>query len=371
MKVFIDCRPFVRNIAGTAMFLKLAIKAWHREYPEHDFILVAPQSFKPETGNLPGTILVRPLKIFGRCVPNFIWFIFYLPLLLKKERPDLFFTPSPSLPLWMPKRTKSLIIVHDVVNIEFRDTMEIKNKMQNWLFFERSIKNADYIWANSEYTCKKIDQYFPRRRARSVFSGLSVDDSVFFKKNIPEERQLDLREKYDLGKKFILFVGTIEPRKNLKFLLKLMPELVRKQNVKLLVVGARGWNESDIYEIVDNNAILKKNVVFSGFVPESDLVDLYNIANCFVSTSLNEGFGMPQLEAIMCRCPVVAAHNSAMIEVVAGRGVTIEGWQEYDWIKKICEVIDLGRDQFYTDKLNLEQYNWSFIIKGLVKYIGG
>lgn len=371
MKVFIDCRPFARNIAGTAMFLKLAIKAWHREFPEHNLVLVAPQSFKPETGTLPGTRLIKPMKLFGRSVPNFIWFLFYLPLLLMKEQPDLFFTPSPSLPLWMPRKTKSLIIVHDVVCIEHRDTMEMNNKMQNWLFFRRSIRNADYIWANSEYTRKKIDQYFAKRRASAVFSGLSVDDSIFFRKTISEERRFALREKYNLSDKFLLFVGTVEPRKNLKFLLRLMPELVRKQKVKLLVVGARGWNESDVYEIVKQNAVLKENVVFTGFVPESDLVDLYNIANCFVSTSLNEGFGMPQLEAIMCGCPVVTAHNSAMIEVVAGRGVTIAGWQEHTWIDKICEVIDSERNQFYTENLNLEQYDWSFIIKGLVKYIGG
>jgi glycosyltransferase involved in cell wall biosynthesis len=97
---------------------------------------------------------------------------------------------------------------------------------------------------------------------------------------------------------------------------------------------------------------------------------LYNIADCFVSTSLNEGFGMPQLEAMMCKCPVVTAHNSAMIEVVAGRGVTVEGWQEQKWLDEICRVVDLGRDSFYADDLNLRQFDWTFIIKGLVRYIG-
>lgn len=371
MKILVDCRTFTRNIAGTAMFLKLAIQAWAKEFPEDELLLVAPQSFKPEVENNIGSrILIKPFTFLGLRLPNFIWFLLYLPLLLFREKPDLYFTPSPAIPFILPRKTKTLIIVHDVVNIEMGGTMEMKNKIQNILLFGRSVKKADYIWTNSNYTKEKVMQYFPKRKSTSIFSGLSVDSNVFVKKNITVEKEKQLRDKYNLGSRFLLFVGTIEPRKNLEFLLHLMPKLAERIQVKLIVVGAKGWKESNIYRLVEENESLKTNVVFPGFVPEEDLVDLYNIADCFVSTSLNEGFGMPQLEAMMCKCPVVTAHNSAMIEVVAGRGVTVEGWQEQKWLDEICRVVDLGRDSFYADDLNLRQFDWTFIIKGLVRYIG-
>lgn len=370
MKVVVDCRPFVRNVAGTAMFLKLAIKAWKRQYPDHELVLLAPKEFKPEIGSFSDAqVLIKPWKMFGRFVPNFIWFLFYLPILIFIEKPDLYFSPSPSLPFFLPPKTKSLIIVHDVVNLELKNTMELKNKIQNIFLFGRSVKRSDFIWTNSNYTADKVNQYFPKRKSKTLFSGLTVDADVFKMKKIDLETERSLRTRYGVEGNFLLFVGTVEPRKNLNFLLKIMPELVKQTGVKLLIVGAKGWKESALYSYVERNPVLRDNVLLAGFVPEDDLVNLYNIANCFVSTSLNEGFGMPQLEAIMCRCPVVTAHNSAMIEVVSGRGITIDGWDETEWVETISCVVNGPKENFYAENLNLGQYEWPFIIKGLVEYM--
>lgn len=371
MKILIDCRPFTRNIAGTAVFLKLAIKYWSLEFPEHELVLVSPLKFDVGFKHLKNVrIVVKTISFFGFKIPNFVWFLLYLPILLKHENPDLYFSPSPAIPFFMPKNTKSLVIVHDVVNIEHRETMELKNRIQNMLLFNRAVKTADYIWVNSKYTLRKINDYFPQRKCIHPFVGLSVDDSIFVKKTLSIEDQKTLQSCFGITKRFLLFVGTLEPRKNLSFLVKLMPELINRLGIQLLIVGAKGWKDSSIYELVEKNPLLKENIIFTGYVSENDLVGLYNMAECFVSTSLNEGFGMPQLEAIMCRCPVVCPHNSAMIEVVEGKGLTVKGWDERHWIDVICRVVNSGRDSFYPEIIDLHQYDWRIIIRNLVQRLG-
>ena len=103
---------------------------------------------------------------------------------------------------------------------------------------------------------------------------------------------------------FLFFVGSFQPRKNLPFLLSLMPDLYKK-GLQLLVVGGKGWKNTSISEIINSPGFPSEAVVFAKFVTNEQLADLYKIAECFVSTSLNEGFGLPQLEALKCGCPVV------------------------------------------------------------------
>lgn len=372
MKIVVDCRPFVRSLAGTAMFLKLVIEAIQKYYPEVELVLITPKKFLEginlQVGNKT-RILIKPLSAFGRKLPNFLWFLFVVPYLLYKIKPDFYLSPSPAIPLVKPARVKNIIIVHDVVNIEWAGTMDWKNRMQNILLFNRSVRKADYIWTNSKYTKEKVKCYFPKRKSIGIFSGLSVNENLYRRINVSENERDSLLAHYGISKKYILFVGTIEPRKNLQFLLKIFPAIAQKKNVQLVVVGAKGWKDSSIGALVESNSSLRKNVVFTGFVPDKDLVSLYNLAECFVSTSLNEGFGMPQLEAMLCGCPVITAKNSAMIEVVEGRGICIGGWKEDKWINAIQYQLGSDRNNFYKGAISFDDYHWKNIITNFMNYL--
>jgi len=244
----------------------------------------------------------------------------------------------------------------------------LRNKIANSLLFERSIINADYLWTNSEYTKLQVEKYFRERKCRNIFVGCSVDDNIFKRNVISKEKHQQMLKRIGINHRFILFVGTLEPRKNLSFLLSLMPKLYKDYKLQLVIVGARGWKDSNIFEIVNNPTYPKDSTIFCGYVSNDDLACLYDMAACFVSTSLNEGFGMPQLEALKCGCPVLTSHNSAMIEVVSDieGGHTIEGYETEAWIDAILKIVNNPR---FVKGEKLSTYNWEYIINGLMYYL--
>lgn len=200
-----------------------------------------------------------------------------------------------------------------------------------------------------------------KRVAQDIFVGAAVDRNLFKRLDLSMQEKVYLKKHYHIKDRFILFVGTLEPRKNLRFLLELMPEL-SQYHIQLLVVGGKGWRNSDLYAMINSSEDIRRSTVFTGYVSNEDLAKLYNMADCYVSTALNEGFGMPQLEAMLCGFPVVTAHNSGMIEVVEGRGITVWDWDKDVWVSRI-KAIEEGHKEY-----NLMRYDWDIICHNLFQY---
>jgi glycosyltransferase involved in cell wall biosynthesis len=144
-----------------------------------------------------------------------------------------------------------------------------------------------------------------------------------------------------------------------------MPELAR-HGFSLLIVGAPGWGDTRISAIAQAPGFPQDKVVFSGYLTTEELVKVYNLASVYVSTALNEGFGLPQLEAMCCGCPVVTAHNSAMIEVVEGAGKTVASWEEAEWTGAILEVYANRQPYAARGLQRARQYDWHDVIGRLL-----
>jgi glycosyltransferase involved in cell wall biosynthesis len=136
------------------------------------------------------------------------------------------------------------------------------------------------------------------------------------------------------------------------------------QGVSILVVGSSGWGES-----FKNLNTADGTVMFTGYIEVNELVDLYNSADLYVSTSLNEGFGLPILEAIVCGCPIVTPHNSAMIELGSFFGNTIIGWNEQVWIDTIVKTIQEKKSLVNNKEEKLLKYDWLKIALNLKEYL--
>lgn len=371
MNILVDGRPFVKTAAGISTFLRCSIFEWANQQPEYNFFVFLPKKIDSslELGELPPNILLLDFhNRLTKHLPNLLLLLLYIPFLIYKYKIDLYYAPVPCIPFFIPKKTKTLVVVHDVVNLEQSDTMELKNKIANKLFFLRSIRNADFIWTNSYYTKERVEHYIPKRKCKSIYTGCSVDRNVYKKIEISDERRLNIKSKYGITGKFILFVGSLEPRKNLSFFLGLMPRLFLIYGIQLVVVGGRGWKNSSIKEIISQSNFPRNSTVFCGYVSNRDLVELYNIADCFVSASLCEGFGMPQLEAMLCGCPVVTAHNTAMIEVAQNKtGVkSVKGYNPKEWIDSILDVINKNEIPKLAE---FSEYYWPTIIHKLHEYM--
>lgn len=371
MNVVIDGRAWVTTGAGIATFLKGAVYEWAAQRPIDNLYVALPREVDKSItlSNLPANIhlMVKGNAVFRR-LPNLIWLSIMIPWLVRQLHAEVYFSPVPCIPFLLPRKCKRIIVVHDVVNIEYRKTMKWTNILASKLFFDRSVKTADLIWTNSHYTREKVEQYFPRRKCQKIVTGCSVETEIYHPRMLSSVERASLLQQYGINGEYILFVGSLEPRKNLEFLLSLMPELYRQTAIQLVVVGAKSWGKTHIQQIVEQEGFPRESVVFCKFVPNEDLARLYHCACCFVSAALNEGFGMPQLEALLCGCPVVTAHNSAMIEVARGKtgATTVEGYNPETWI---CVIKQTIASRPVPNVKELEEYKWSNVLRRILSSI--
>ena len=369
--VAIDCRPLINSPSGIPNFIVSFINNTIINFPDYQLYLLANEPFHeqtfellPKTQNL--TIVIDPLPIFKKT--KILWFIFKLPFILLNIKPDYFFAPAFILPPVIPKGITTILTVPDFVYKEFKKTMSFPNKIISNLLNDRSIRKADNIWAISDYTKQEIEKYIPLRKSKDIFVGISINKNIYKQLTINLLEKEELLKKYSAREKVLLFVGTLEPRKNLAFLLSLMPKL-SKLGYHLIIVGARGWGKTNIKDIMNNPEFPSSNITFTGFLTTEEIVKLYNISSIYVSTSLNEGFGLPQMEAMACGCPVISPKNSAMIEVVENIGELVEGWDPEVWIKTI-EMVYQDRSSYIKKGLKkVESEDWNLIVKNLFKAI--
>lgn len=368
MKLIIECRSLIKPPTGVGLFTKDLINALSQTNSDWEIYLLTPTNFhlSIEINKSSNIHIINAPISWWRLAPRIIWYLLKVPILVRKIKPDVFLSPMSYFPFGLPRRVKTVNIIHDVVNIEFKETMTLANRIYNLLLFNKSVNNSDYIWCTSNYTKERISHYFPTRKCKNIFVGLSID-AAFQKKKISADRKLLLSKNFKIVEPFILFVGSLEPRKNLEFLLKLTPILYERHKIKTIIIGAKGWKNSSIYKIISDPSYPKEATHFGGYIATFELVELYNLASCYVSTSLNEGFGMPQLEALFCGCPVVTANNSGMTEVVSGRGTLVDGWDEEEWIRKIIEAVKTGRDP--ETNLDLTEYDWANITYKFRQYL--
>ncbi|PSR52478.1 hypothetical protein AHMF7605_02530 [Adhaeribacter arboris] len=371
MKMAIDCRALRNAPSGIPNFLVASINEFSRCFTNWEFFLLSNEEFHPEIAKqiiyrANVKVIIEPLLLFKKV--SFLWLLTKANFIVNKIKPDLYWSPAFLLPPFLRNEIQTLVTVHDIVNKEFKSTMSLIGRIYAHLLQDYSINKADKLWANSYYTTHSIKKYYKARNSKDIFTGFFINKTLFKPITVSPEEKAELLNKYKVNSKFILFVGTLEPRKNLEFLLKLMPS-IKHLEVKLLVVGAKGWGNTKISSIVESKDYPSENVLFLGFVPTEDLIKLYNLASVFISTSLNEGFGMPQLEAMACGCPVITPHNSAMIEVVEGAGETVRSWYVNDWVNAITKVLSNREGYSLKGLERSKQYEAELVLKQLFSYI--
>ena len=372
MRIALDGRSLASEPAGISNFTLNAINALSKDNKNEIFIfshkdinytILNRLSFK----NNNVFVVVKPLFFLKNI--GILWFLIKFPFLIRFGNFDILWGPGQVLPLpFLTGKIKRIVTIHDLVFKFYVKTMSLYSRIENFIFTSRTIKNADFIWCVSDYTSKELKRHFPQRKAKDIFVGSGIDNTIFKTLNYNNLEKKKIREKYQFKGMTMVFVGTLEPRKNLSFLLSLMPFLSGK-GISLIVIGANGWGNVKDQLINVTNEQYSSLVQFLGYVSTDSLVEIYNVADILISTSLNEGFGMPLLEAMACGCPVVAPHNSAMIDIVSGFGTTIVGWEKDEWISGIISTIKNREEIVRKLESKVSQYNWQLIVNDLNFYI--
>jgi glycosyltransferase involved in cell wall biosynthesis len=193
-----------------------------------------------------------------------------------------------------------------------------------WSTFTRyGLKNVDSIITVSENTKQDVVDRYGVNDQKVTAIPLAIDDEL--SRSVSPDETREVLSRYSVEEPYLLYVGTIEPRKNIPRLIRAFDRAKIRYGFdhKLVIVGKKGWLFDDVFDIVQELGI-SDQVVFTGFVPDEDLPGLYGSADGFVFPSLYEGFGLPPLEAMSYGTPVIVANSSSLPEVVGDAGLLID-----------------------------------------------
>lgn len=243
-----------------------------------------------------------------------------LPFLARQHRLDLLHSPHYTMPL--AKSCRTVVTFHDMTFFLYPQ-MHLRYKR---IFFRTMIplsaRRANALIAISHSTRADILRILrtPPDKVITIPYGIAPHFQPLTDANMRDA----FCQQHNLPRPFILYVGNLEPRKNLPMLVRAFARLVRAGLPHALVLaGSRGWKDTEIFATIQE-LDLTTRVFFPGYISQSDLPTLYSAADLFVYPSLYEGFGLPVLEAMACGVPVITSNISSMPEVIGDAGVLIE-----------------------------------------------
>jgi glycosyltransferase involved in cell wall biosynthesis len=312
MRIGIDCQYLLTNVsAGPEKYTINLVSSLVKIDSENTYVLYFKSS--PSEGFIE-SLIGKASNVEAKFLPSSLsWTQLSLMKELRKDPPDVFFTPFHTLPVlgtWGPFRVYKIKWVSMIHGIEH--TYEHKSKLkQIWQTFPLwyTVKFSDEVIVPSEHTKDKILKKKWKKSSENIHV-ISEGVSPRFKK-YSHEKVAPVLEKYNLSNvPYVIFISTIQPRKNLPNLVAGFAEALKSGKVdsktKLLVVGKKGWDYEESLTAPQKEGI-KNNVIFAGRVSDEDLPKLLSGASLFASVSLEEGFGLPLLEAMVSKVPLVVS----------------------------------------------------------------
>lgn len=262
-----------------------------------------------------------------------------------KDRLDVLFVPAHTLPLLRRPGLKTVVTVHDLGSEYLPSMHQLKQRLYLSFMQKHQLQTATKIIAVSNHT--KVDLIkrvgVDPEKIQVIYEGF---DKTLFKPSTNDQ-----------PKNYFLFVGTVQPRKNLERLIQAFSR--QSSVVSLIIAGSKGWLSDEIYELPKKLGI-EDRVKFLGYVPDKDLPALYSGAIAFTFPSLFEGFGLPILEAQACGCPVLTSNVSSMPEIAGKKAIYVDPYDVDDIVKGMNRLQAIGyRQQLIKAGFeNVSRFSW-------------
>ena len=314
MKLGIYAQALVGNMTGIGNWTARLLQELPNHIPDLEVFAYAPSLQVP---NIPGTIdrfSIRNRPAFP-LMPGLFWLKLRSGQLVRHDALDVFWATRTLYPLGIEKDTPVVSTVYDLNSVFYPHTMPFATLLAHKLWFASDLRRADRIVAISQGTSDRLKNWLGRGADTIVPPGVAecyapqpqaiIDETV---------------RKYGLRLPYLLFVGTLEPRKNLEALLNALTNVnaSRQTPITLAIIGQRGWNNKKLFQRLDRGI---SNVKELGFVPNGDLPALYSGATALMMPSLYEGYGMPAAEAAACGTWVVATDIPELREAAGDSGI--------------------------------------------------
>ena len=310
MRILIDLTSLSYHLSGIERYALCVTQEMLRQDKTNDYILLFRNEIFPElvpyiseNSNVESVVLRGKHKL--------LFFQLTIPIALYKHKADRYmFFAFPNPLLFFNKNIYNTI--HDMGRWDFPG----KNKLA-WFYFKITesiaLKRAKKIFTVSEFSKERIhvNTGVDKRNIIVTYNGIS--------KNISESGAVieNVRKKYKLPEKYIMFLSTLQPRKNLRLLVEAFSEVMNKVTYNLVLIGRKGW---EVDELVEQYSAGDR-IVFTGFVDDEDVAAIYKNAICFVFPTLYEGFGIPPVEALAMGTPVISSDSSCMKEILRNQAV--------------------------------------------------
>jgi glycosyltransferase involved in cell wall biosynthesis len=312
MRVGLDAIPLATPRTGVGHYTFELARHLALIDPPDEFELVSPFPFAAPISaddQLPANL---------RCVHTRVnslrrrWFAVGLPLYLKQSAFDLFHGTNYEVPLW--SRCPSVLTIHDLSLLLHPSTHEDRLVRRSRRRLPIMARAASYIITPSESVRREVCEYL-RVKPSKTHAIPEAPRDIF--RPLPLEETSEARRRLQIEDEFILFVGTIEPRKNLLTLLRAFEEVLRTTALRpqLVIAGKKGWLTDELFSHVKKSGV-EDRLRFTGYLTDEDLRALYSSCRVFVYPSLYEGFGLPPLEAMACGAPVITSQIPAITETV-------------------------------------------------------
>ncbi len=352
MKIAIDgYEANVRQRLGSSQVAFELLKSLEQTDRVNEYTILLPS---PPLEDLPKARTGFRYKILK---PKRLWTQIALPLYLytSKTKPDLFFSPTHYLPRFVPSEVRKVVTIFDLSFLHFPEMFTKSDlwKLKNWT--KLSMKTADHIITISNFSKQGIIEQYKVDEAKITVAYPGYNREIF---NLNK-----IKSKYKVGDNYIIYIGTLQPRKNL---IRLINVVAKIDGLKLLVVGKssgegrEGWMYKEILERPKLLGI-EDRVVFTGYVESSELPVLISGALALIQPSLWEGFGITVVEAMACGVPVLVSNISSLPEVVGNAGLLFDPYSEDQMEQAIRTVCHDKKLRMRLVKLGLKQarkFSW-------------
>lgn len=358
MKIAIHAADLDHNrIDGTRVYLFNMLKKFGEIDKKNSFLIYHQGNFNPH--------LVFPIfknyeikSIYSPLLwtqTGFAWEIF-------RDKPEVLWMPVHNMPLLRRKNLKIAVTVHDLAFKIFPEYFTKKDLAKLNRLSDMAIKNADRIIAVSHSTKKDILKFYPEISEKKIVVIHHGFDSGLFKKKYSDTDSESLLRNYKLQtKNYLLYVGAIQPRKNLEVLIDAFSKVKNDgQDLKLVLAATPAWKSDGTLKKIAASKF-KDDIIVTGVLGFEEVAMLYQNAKMFVFPSLYEGFGIPVLEAMAAETPVVCAKNSSLVEAGGNAALYFKTENPDDLAGCINEIIKndtLSNDLIGKGNEHIKNFSW-------------
>lgn len=341
MRIGYDAKRLFNNFTGLGNYSRFIVEGIHTFFPNNQLFLFTPkarlhlettafQNKKKYSTILPSALLTK-LKLGS------YWRSFLVRKEAKKQQLDIYHGLSHELPHGISSVTKSVVTVHDLIFFRFP---QFYKPVDRWIYTQKikyACKEATAVVAISEQTKNDLLEFLnvPEEKIHVVYQGCHPN----FKRIITEQELTIVRTKYSLPEKFLLNVGTIEPRKNALLILHALQHLGESVTLPLVIVG-RPTAYIDQLKTYARQHQLEHRIHFIHQASFADLPAIYRLSTVFIYPSLFEGFGIPLVEAIACETPVITSTGSCFSEAAGPHAMYVSPDDAAELAKTIKEVVN-------------------------------